>query len=149
MHYKEIREGKEHANKTETEWKEGIWLGHARGSNEVLVGTKDGVVRAYSIIRKAEGERWNADMVREMRGTPQQPDPARQGDAIPIRVKFDPPSTQQELATRPTRQKIVRRMRLEPYMFDNMSTQTIVRGVGSNRLVWKKEEGTTRDVAKG
>ena len=43
--YKEIRPGKERANKLESEWREGLWLGHSRRSNEAI-GTREGVVRA-------------------------------------------------------------------------------------------------------
>ena len=110
--FKEIREGKEHKNKMMTEWKDGIWLGHTRDSNEVLVGTKDGVVRAYSVIRKPEGERWDAEMLREMRGSPQQPDPSKPGDHVPIKIRFDPPARDEILNTEPLRREVnVRRMK--------------------------------------
>ena len=53
--YKELRAGKERKNKFESEWQEGLWLGHSRESNETIVGTKEGVIRAYAIKRMAEG----------------------------------------------------------------------------------------------
>ena len=49
IYYKEIRETKDRVNKFDSEWKEGVWLGHARGSNEIIVGTGQGVVRAFSV----------------------------------------------------------------------------------------------------
>ena len=49
--YKEIRPGKERANKLESEWREGLWLRHSRRSNEAIIGTREGVVRAYAIKR--------------------------------------------------------------------------------------------------
>ena len=55
--YRQIRKGKAQENKLESEMKEGIWLGHARNTNETLIGTADGVVRAYDIKRKNEEER--------------------------------------------------------------------------------------------
>ena len=55
--YKELRESKARKNQLESEHKEGIWLGHSRSSNEAIIGTLDGIVRAYSIHRKAEGEK--------------------------------------------------------------------------------------------
>ena len=61
--YKEIREGKERRDKFNSEWKEGIWLGHARNSNEIVIGTKDGAVRAYAVRRKGEGSRWEATKI--------------------------------------------------------------------------------------
>ena len=48
--YKEIRDTKERKNKMMTEEKEGLWLGHARDRNEVLIGTREGVVRAYPVV---------------------------------------------------------------------------------------------------
>ena len=53
--YKEIRPGKERANKLESEWREGLWLGHSRRSNEAIIGTREGVVRAYAVKRMDEG----------------------------------------------------------------------------------------------
>ena len=55
--YKQIREQKERRDKLATEWKEGVWLGHSRSSNETVIGTTDGVVRAYAIKRQDEEER--------------------------------------------------------------------------------------------
>ena len=43
--YKEIREGKARKNKLATEGRDGVFLGHARSSSEILVGTPGGVVR--------------------------------------------------------------------------------------------------------
>ena len=37
--YQQIRVGKTKKHHLETEEKEGVWLGHARGSNEVYIGT--------------------------------------------------------------------------------------------------------------
>ena len=78
--YKELRENKRQEHKMESEWAEGIWLGHNRSSNEIIVGTRKGAVRAYAIRRKLEEDRWDAQMITEIRGTPQQPDPNKVGD---------------------------------------------------------------------
>ena len=59
--YRQIRKGKAQQNKLESEMKSGIWLGHARSSNECLIGTDNGVVRAYDVRRRPEAERWNED----------------------------------------------------------------------------------------
>ena len=87
--YKEIRQTKERANKLESEWREGVWLGHARNSNEHLIGTRVGAVKAYAIKRQPEGQRWSAAIISELQGTPQQPDPSKPGIAIPVRIQFD------------------------------------------------------------
>ena len=36
--------------------------------NEVVIGTAEGVVRAYSVKRRAEGERWNKDLLMAVKG---------------------------------------------------------------------------------
>ena len=87
--FKQIRDQKERKDKFDSEWREGIWLGHSRNSNEVLVGTKDGVVRAYAIRRQEGGKRWSKELIEQLRGTPQQPDPKKPGLAIPVRVNFE------------------------------------------------------------
>ena len=71
--YRELRENKERRDKFSTEWKEGIWLGHSRNSNETLVGTDDGVVRAFAIRGFPEGQRWNGERIKRMQGTLKNP----------------------------------------------------------------------------
>ena len=58
VHYRRLAE--EGRNKLDSPWEQGVWLGHARGSNEVLIGTKEGVVRAWATKRNAEAEQWSA-----------------------------------------------------------------------------------------
>ena len=66
-------------NKSEPGWEKAIWLGHARDSNESVVGTPEGAFKAYAIKRMTEAERWDAEMIKSVRGTPQQPDPNKKG----------------------------------------------------------------------
>ena len=68
-----------------------MWLGHNRGSSEVLIGTPDGVVRARAVKRKPEEERWRADAILNITGTPARPNPQMPGHDIPvhIHVQFD------------------------------------------------------------
>ena len=81
--------GKERQNKFDSEWREGLWLGQARSSNESVIGTMNGVVRAYTVKRHGPERQWSADLVRGLVGTPQQPNPNVPGHRIPIRVNFD------------------------------------------------------------
>ena len=55
--YKKLKESGARKQVMESQWEEGIWLGHNRGSNEVLIGTFNGVGRAWAIKRKVEEER--------------------------------------------------------------------------------------------
>ncbi len=75
--YKELRFGKDRKNKFEGEWPEGLWLGRNCASNEAIIGTKEGVIRAYAIKRKTEEERWDSKLIKNVKGTPQKATPAR------------------------------------------------------------------------
>ena len=86
--YRQIREGKDRRTKFETEDKEGIWLGHNRGTNEALIGTPHGVVRAYSFRRRDDASRWSTALISGMKGTPKQPDPSRPGIHNPIKMQM-------------------------------------------------------------
>ena len=84
--YKQIRESKERKDKFDSEGLEGVSLGHNRGSNEVLMGTHHGVVRAFSFRRRDEGSRWSPIFAKGVQGLPKQPDPTRRGSSVAIRV---------------------------------------------------------------
>ena len=113
--YKQIRDGKDRKDKFESEERSGIWLGHARTSNEVLIGTSDGVVRAYSVSRRPEEERWSAEDISNIRGTPQQPNPNKPGGIIPVQVRFDAPEEGEETVV-VDKKADVRRMRISNEM---------------------------------
>ena len=69
--FKQIRDTKERKDKMDSEECIGIWLGHHRQINEHLVGTNQGVVRAYSIRRMADDRRWDKNAIKDMRGSPE------------------------------------------------------------------------------
>ena len=48
-----------------------------------------GTYRAYTIKRMMESERWDAEFIRSIQGTPQQPDPRKKGIVVPISFKFE------------------------------------------------------------
>ena len=70
--------------------KAGIWLGHHREANEAIVGTDDGVFRAYTVQRRPKKDRWDAQAIKRMRGTPSQRNPNEPGVKIPARVETGP-----------------------------------------------------------
>ena len=111
VHYKELRQSKEQKEKFQSEWRHGVWLGHARSSNEHLIGTSEGAIKAYAIKRQGEEQRWDATLLKELQGTPQQPDPSRPGLAVPIRVHFDEPPAAIVGPLAPEKRQI-RRMRI-------------------------------------
>ena len=55
----------------EERWNYGIWLGHARHTPEILIGTPSGVVKSWAIRRLPEGEQWDGDLVKNMIGSPE------------------------------------------------------------------------------
>ena len=115
--YKQLKVGPN--NKAETSWQEGIWLGQCQKSNEVLIGTTQGVVRAWAVKRRTDDERWSAEAVRTMQGVPPQPVPGRAGSQVPIRVRVD---VDQDLEAEPhdlpRRENAPRRTRLERPHFE-------------------------------
>ena len=89
VRFKQLGETAAQRNSLESSWSEGVWLGHARGSSEALVGTASGVIRAWTIRRMPEGERWNADAISKMQWTPSRPSTAMPGLHIPIAINIE------------------------------------------------------------
>ena len=68
-------EGKD---KGETRWSEGVFVGVRDESGEILVGTREGVVKARTFRRYwTEGERWRKEEIEEMVGVPWEMIPGR------------------------------------------------------------------------
>lgn len=98
---------------------EGVWLGHSNQSNEALVGTKAGVVKAWVIKQRPEGERWDMEAIKGMKGTPRKPVPGRAGFKVPIRIRFDePPELEPEPSKEPRREVAPRRAKIQKKHFD-------------------------------
>lgn len=117
--YKEIREAKERKEKLLSEWQEGIWLGHARSTNETIIGTEGGAIRAYAILRKTQEERWDADRIKKIKGTPQQPDPSKSSAMIPIKIRLGDQTKAQEEVTEPLRKEHApRRLKITQKMLE-------------------------------
>ena len=55
--YKKLKESGARDNKMEVRWEEGIWMGHMSRTTEAVIGTKEGVVKAWAVKRRPEGER--------------------------------------------------------------------------------------------
>ena len=48
--YKQLKDDEGRGgHRMESDWMEGVWLGHSRSTSETLIGTKEGVVKAWSI----------------------------------------------------------------------------------------------------
>jgi hypothetical protein len=57
-------------HKLESRWEPGVFLGIREHTTEKIVGTAEGIYVVQSIRRKPEGERYNADLVKGIRGLP-------------------------------------------------------------------------------
>ena len=91
----------------EERWKEGIWLGVREQSGEIIVGTKDGVVKCRTFKRKAtEEERWDVKFLDEMVGVPWMPLPGRYNVDLQIKVKM--PEGSDDLVEMPVPREEVR-----------------------------------------
>ena len=77
-------------------WLTGVWLGHTRSSSEHVLGTADGVIRAYSVKREDPDRQWSADAIRKLRGSRRPLDPSKLGAHVPVRIRFDHPQQQQQ-----------------------------------------------------
>jgi hypothetical protein len=55
--FKKLKKLGQKKNILDSDWEEGLWLGHARTSTETLIGTTERVVRAWAIRRKIAEER--------------------------------------------------------------------------------------------
>ena len=64
--YRELHASGDRKRSLNTRWKEGIWLGHARNSSEVLIGTQHGVTRAWAVRRRPKEERWTGVIIGEL-----------------------------------------------------------------------------------
>ena len=115
--YKEGRR-REARPKLESEWSKGVWLGHARSSNEMWIGTGQGAVKVYDVKRLPQEERWDKEIIRNLKGTPQRPNHIMDGeDAVEEMAKpedkeeqhIDGEEKDQEDAARPRRTMITDR----------------------------------------
>ena len=64
----------------------GIFLGARAQTDECIIGAAEGVVRARSIKRLPGAERWRAEEVLSIKGTPWAPGGDEVEQAIPVRI---------------------------------------------------------------
>ena len=71
----------------EDRFEKGVWVGMTVQSGENIVATKDGVYRTGGVIRCAPDQRWSADKIMTIVGTPSEPRPGSGSDVIPTYAK--------------------------------------------------------------
>ena len=68
----------------------GVWLGLNLRTDESLIGTAEGVVKALTVRRRPADEAWQSEDVLGMAGTPEFPVPGRYSDHVLIDVHLPP-----------------------------------------------------------
>jgi thiol-disulfide isomerase/thioredoxin len=84
-------------------WATGVYLGSREESNEILIGTSDGVIKARSFRRQGRDEdRWSRDRIMDVKGVPWEPIPGVNTYDIRSRVQLpvDRPDQPVELPDR-------------------------------------------------
>jgi hypothetical protein len=83
-------------DKYNSRWEEGVFLGVREESGEIIVGTKEGSIKARAFRKKgSEGERWSRDNVKSVGGIPWEPIPGR--DGIEIKSSVNLPRDESEV----------------------------------------------------
>ena len=78
-------------DKLERRWAPGIFLGVRESTTEKIVGTKDGVYVVQSVHRVADGDRFDADALKAVRGFPWKPTPEEdEGAELPEPMSIAP-----------------------------------------------------------
>ena len=82
-------------------------------TGEHIIGTERGIVKAFTVKRRPEEERWSIEELNGVRGTPGKPTPGSNDARIPVRVRVpDKPIPKEE------RSAIPRGVRTEKKDFD-------------------------------
>ena len=69
--------------KFEDRWEIGIWVGITMRTGEHLVATCQGEFRVSAIMRRPADQRWSEELVKSMKGTPEEPLPGSNSRRIP------------------------------------------------------------------
>lgn len=85
-------------DKVDAKMKEGLWLGIKHRSDEAIIGTPGGVVKARTIRRLPKDKRWDQALINSFRGTPRRPIPGVESDHIPTdeQTNFEPGAGEDE-----------------------------------------------------
>jgi hypothetical protein len=101
-------------DKYNSRWEEGVFLGVREESGEIIVGTKEGVIKARAFRKKgSEKERWSNESVKSVGGIPWEPIPGREG--IEIKSSVNLPRDESEIRkteARVEREVVRRRMKI-------------------------------------
>ena len=69
-------------SKAETRWKYGVWIGSIEASDEHLIGTPLGVVKARAVTALPDRQRFEAMAIADTQGTPCRPPTKHRGTKV-------------------------------------------------------------------
>ena len=87
-----LTQKKTQAASVDTPYREGIWAGIASRTGETIILTEEGAVRAWTVRRMLEKDRWDAGLITRVRGTLAQPNPNMPGQHVPIGINIPTPA---------------------------------------------------------
>ena len=85
----------------EDRFEKGIWLGMIIQSGENMVATSEGVYRVGGVMRCAPDQRWSAEMIGKVVGSPAEPKPGSGSDKIPTYTKHREEQVRDETFQKP------------------------------------------------
>ncbi len=74
------------AANVESKVESGIWVGIATRTGENILMTQEGTVRAWTVKRRAEENKWDAEFIEKCHGSIVQPNPNKPGTHVPIQI---------------------------------------------------------------
>ena len=76
-------------DKGESRWNEGHFLGVRNETGELIIGTNQGIVKARDFKRIADSsQRWNAESLKNIKGSPWKPNPEVNDSEIHVKVRM-------------------------------------------------------------
>ena len=97
-------------DKSEAKMREGVWLGIRNRSDEAIIGTSGGTVKARTIRRLPKDKRWDPDMINTLRGSPRRPVPGVESDHVPTdtQIGFAPGIGEDDVVIAQTKKEEIR-----------------------------------------
>ena len=84
VYSKPLRQSGSKLNKLDPKFREGVYLGVREGTNEMIVGTPEGIGRTSDIRRKPPSQRFDGAALLAVRGTPDAPNPSAEPGEVPL-----------------------------------------------------------------
>ena len=84
VYFKPLRQSGSKLNKLDPKFREGVYPGVREGTNDMIVGTPEGIGRTGDIRRKPPSQRCDGAALLAVRGTPDAPNPSAEPGEVPL-----------------------------------------------------------------